>query len=223
MAGKGEVGIASRIHRPGSAGCNYPARVQPRSPVTLLHPRPPRATSNFAFDGFLFLAVHIRAKQWVFGGEAALVARLLFPAVLCTAVGPSSPVADQLRPERGKVRGKQLNLVAALCWTNKITIGDEGQGKLVASSPVLPWVGVQRTRRRRRAGDEAPILEERGAARAFGARGASRCLAGTTRQARNQALWEMLIPEISLLESPYSVARPALSAVPLCRRTSAFW
>lgn len=83
--------------------------------MTLLHPRPPQATSKFVFSGFLFLAVYVSARQWVFCSETALVAHLLLPSVICTAL--SSPVAEQLRLERDKE--KQLNLIAALCWTKQ--------------------------------------------------------------------------------------------------------
>lgn len=72
-------------------------------------------------------------------------------------------------------------------------------------------------------------MEKRGAVRAFGAQDTSRCLAGATKQARNQPLWEMLIPDgpplcarprNRLAGELYSAARPSLSAVPLCRRIS---
>lgn len=65
----------------------------------------------------------------------------------------------------------------------------------MARSPILLWVRVQWPRRRHWVRDGAPILEERGAATAFGARDTSRCLAGTAKWARNQPLWEMLIPD----------------------------
>lgn len=111
--------------------------------MTLLHLRPPQATSKFVFYGFLFLAVYVSARRWVFCSETALVARLLLPSVICTALALSSPVAGQLSLECGTGQGKQLNLIAALCWTNKLTTGDKGQVKLMAGSPVLLWVRVQ--------------------------------------------------------------------------------
>lgn len=87
--------------------------------MTLLHPRPPQATSKFVFSGFLFLAVYLSARQRVFCSETALVACLPLPPVICTALALSSPVAEQLRLEPDKGQGKQLNLIAALCWTQK--------------------------------------------------------------------------------------------------------
>lgn len=87
--------------------------------MTLLHLRPFQATSKLVFYGFLFLAMYINARQWVFCGDTASVAPLPSPFVICTALALSSAVADLLRLERDKGRGEQLNLIAALCWTNK--------------------------------------------------------------------------------------------------------
>lgn len=84
-----------------------------------------------------------RARQRVFCSEAALVAHLLLPSVIWTTLGLSSAVADELSLERDKHQGKQLNLVVALCWTNKLTSCNKGQVKLMARSPVLLWVRVQ--------------------------------------------------------------------------------
>lgn len=83
------------------------------------------------------------ARQRVFRSEAALVARLLLPSVIWTALALSGAVADELSLERDKHRGKQLNLTVALCWTNKLTSCNKGQVKLMARSPVLLWDRVQ--------------------------------------------------------------------------------
>lgn len=109
--------------------------------MTLLHLKPPQASSSLAFYGFLFLVAYITIRQWYFVAvRLDLVAHLLLPCMIWTTLALSSPVADQQSLELGKSREAGESHV--WCWTNKLLGGHKGLVKLMARSPVLLWVTV---------------------------------------------------------------------------------
>lgn len=130
------MGIASWTHRLGSAGCNYPARVLPLSPMALLQLRPPQATSALHLMGSCCCTLVPDS-----GSLALRLHYLLFPFVISTALALSSEscVRPGMSLECGKGRGEQLTLIAASWWTNS---SDKGWVTLMARSPFL-WVRVQ--------------------------------------------------------------------------------